>query len=133
MHECGFGSLISIRRWGAHYFFPHNPSRPPFFFPPLCGRQPPFCVPCATAPPSRPWPMPPPLPSPPSSNSCNHHNPSRPHLLLSKVPPLLRLDLRRIGASLQLDFSWKEEGGRKGGRIQGDFVIISCLFVLQSN
>jgi hypothetical protein len=40
------------------------------------------------------------------------------------------LDLHRVGASFQLDV-----GGRRKerGRIQGDFEIISCLIVLQSN
>jgi hypothetical protein len=27
---------------------------------------------------------------------------------------------------------WREEEGRRKGRIQGDFVFISCSFVLQS-
>jgi hypothetical protein len=72
-----------------------------------------------------------PLSSPPS-NSCSHHptNPSPPS------PPLLGaalpLDLRRVGANLQLEFGGrKKERGK--GVIQGDFLINSCLFMLQFN
>jgi hypothetical protein len=39
------------------------------------------------------------------------------------------LDFLRVGASLQLEFWWDEEG-RREGRTQGDLVVI-YVFVLQ--
>jgi hypothetical protein len=52
--------------------------------------------------------------------------PPSPHLQ-GAAPP--RLDFLRVGAILQLEFWWEEEG-RREGRTQGDLVVI-FLFVLE--
>jgi hypothetical protein len=96
---------------GAHHF-PPNPSRP--LSSPFVLQPPPSCPPFGHRTPLSPSPpkflLPP--PSPP---------------LQGAAPP--RLDLRRVGASLQLEFWWEEEGRRKG-RTQDDLVVV-FLFVLQ--
>jgi hypothetical protein len=103
---------------GAHYLSLSNPSRPPLshFF--VCSS---LLFPLAAAPSLSSFPkflqlphttLAAPPPSPPLQGAAPSH-----------------LDFLRVGASLQLEFWWDEEG-RREGRTQGDLVVI-YVFVLQ--